>query len=109
VLEQSSVGWHEGKHNPWPAINFLLSMLSLACREFEQKIGHLKSPRGEKTAAVLAAIDRHVGTFSVADLQSECPGVGVDMIRKLLAQLQKGKKVKSLGMGRSARWQKLGN
>jgi len=32
-------------------------------------------------AAVLAAIDRQIGTFRVAVLQGECPGVGLDLIR----------------------------
>lgn len=109
VLEQSSHGWHEGKHDPWPTINFLLSILVQACKEFERRVGFLKSPRGEKTAAVVAAIDRQIGAFRVADLQIECPNVGLDLIRKLLARLQKEKKVRSLGTGRSAQWQKTGN
>jgi Fic family protein len=109
VLEQSSARWHEGKHDPWPTLNFLLFILTQACKEFEQRVGHLKSPRGEKTATVLAAVEHQVSTFRVADLQADCPGVGVDLIRQLLARLQKEKKVKSLGTGRSAKWQKLGN
>ena len=48
VLEQSSQRWHEGKHDPWPAMNFLLFILTQACKEFEQRLGQLKSPRGEK-------------------------------------------------------------
>ncbi|MEO8428180.1 MAG: Fic family protein, partial [Verrucomicrobiota bacterium] len=86
VLEQSSARWHEGKHDPWPTMNFLFFILTQACKEFEQRVGQLKSPRGEKTQAVLAAIDRQVSTFRVADLQNECPGVGVDLIRQLLAR-----------------------
>ena len=109
VLEQSSARWHEGKHDPWPTMNFLLFILTQACKEFEQRVGQLKSPRGEKTAAVLAAIDRQVSTFRVADLQADCPGVGLDLIRQLLAKLQKVKKIKALGTGRSAKWEKTGN
>lgn len=109
VLEQSSQRWHEGRHDPWPTMNFLLFILTQACKEFEQRLGHLKSPRGEKTAAVLAAIDRQTSTFRVADLQAGCPGVGLDLIRKLLARLQKDKKIKSLGTGRSAKWEKITN
>ena len=97
------------KHDPWPAINFLLFILTQACKEFEQRVGHLKSPRGEKTETVLAAIDRQISTFRVADLQAECPGVGLDLIRRLLARLQKEKKVKALGTGRGAKWGKPGN
>jgi len=109
VLEQSSQCWHEGKHDPWPAMNFLLFILAQACKEFEQRVGQLKSPRGEKTEAVLAAIDRQISTFRVADLQAECSGVGLDLIRQVLARLQKEKQVKALGTGRGAKWQKLGN
>jgi len=58
---------------------------------------------------VLAAIDRQIGTFRVADLQGECPGVGLDLIRQILARLQKEKKVKALGTGRGAKWEKPGN
>ena len=109
MLEQSSQRWHEGKHDPWPAMNFLLFILTQACKEFEQRVGQLKSPRGEKTEAVLAAIDRQISIFRVADLQAECPGVELDLIRQLLARLQKEKKVKALGTGRGAKWEKLGN
>jgi Fic family protein len=109
VLEQSSQRWHDGKHDPWLAMNFLLFILTLACKEFEQRVGQLKSPRGEKTGAVLAAIERQISTFRVADLQAECPGVGLDLIRRILGRLQKEKKVKALGTGRAAKWEKPGN
>jgi Fic family protein len=109
VLEQSSARWHDGKHDAWPAMNFLLFILAQACKEFEQRVGQVKSPRGEKTAMVLAAIARQIGTFRVADVQAECPGVGLDLIRQLLARLRKEKKIKALGTGRGAKWEKLGN
>ena len=109
VLEQSSAHWHEGKHDSWPTMNFLLFILTQACKEFEQRVGQLKSPRGEKTEAVLAAVERRVSTFRVADLQAQCPGVGVDLIRQVLARLRKGKKIRALSTGRAARWEKIGN
>lgn len=109
VLEQSSQHWHEGKHNPWPTMNFLLFILTQGCKAFEQSVGQLKSPRGEKTEAVLVAIERQIGTFRIADLQAECPGVGVDLIRQILARLQKENIIKSLGTGRSAKWEKSDN
>ena len=109
VLEQSSARWHGGKHDAWPAMNFLLFILAQACKEFEQRVGQVKSPRGEKTAMVLAAIDRQISTFRVADVQAECPGVGLDLIRQILARLRKEKKIKALGTGRGAKWEKLGN
>src|SRR5438046_9970657 len=80
-------------------INFLLFTLTQACKEFEERVGQLKSPRGEKTEAVLAAIDRQKSAFRIADLQADCPGVGLDLIRHILARLQKVKKVKAVDTG----------
>jgi len=34
TLEISSQSWHDGKHDPWPYINYLLSILKTAYREF---------------------------------------------------------------------------
>ncbi|MBI1992140.1 MAG: Fic family protein [Candidatus Omnitrophica bacterium] len=69
TLEQSSARWHEGKHDPWPYLNYLLFILTQACKEFERRVGEVKSPRGEKTALVETAIRRHTGSFRIADLQ----------------------------------------
>jgi Fic family protein len=109
VLEQSSQRWHEGKHDAWPTMNFLLFILTQACKDFEQRVGQVSSVRGEKSALVLDAIRRQSGEFSVSDLQRECPGVSLDMIRHLLDQQRKAEKIKCLGTGRSARWRKIGN
>ena len=105
VLEQSSQRWHEGKHDPWPALNFLLFILTQACKEFERRVGQLKSPRGEKTALVEEALARQTGEFSLSDLQSACPGVSVDLIRSVLKRL-KGVSIKCLGRGHTAKWRK---
>ncbi len=105
VLEQSSQRWHEGKHDPWPAMNFLLFVLTQACKEFEQRVGQLKSPRGEKTALVEEAIAQQTARFSLSDLQSLCPGVSVDLIRSVLKRL-KGVSIECLGRGHTATWRK---
>ncbi len=109
VLQECSQGWHDGNHEFLPWLNHYLATIRRAYVEFEQRAGSVKAPRGEKTAAVLAAIDRQISAFRVRDLQSECPGVGLDLIRKLLAHLKMEKKVRALGTGRSAQWQKIEN
>ena len=106
TLEQSSRNWHEGKHNPWPYINYVLSIIRTAYREFEQRLGRLQSPKGEKTSLVLHAIDSILGPFSVAELQNKCPNVSVDMIRRVLKNLRTKGQVECLGRGQNARWQK---
>jgi len=49
TLEQSSQGWHEGKHDPWPYINYVLFIFKMAYREFSERLGDTKAPRGAKT------------------------------------------------------------
>src|SRR6185295_7328768 len=58
TLEQSSQSWHEGKHDPWPYINYILYILKGAYREFEERVGTLSAARGAKTSMVLDAIER---------------------------------------------------
>jgi Fic family protein len=106
TLEQSSRNWHEGKHDLWPYINYILSIIRTAYREFEQRLGRIQSPKGEKTRLVLHAIDITLGPFSVAELQNKCPNVGVDMIRRVLKNLRAKDQVECLGRGQNARWQK---
>ena len=108
TLEQSSQGWHEGKHDPWPYLSYQLYVLKEAYRELEDRLGQVKAPRGEKGAIVLDAIRRAAGDFSIADLQRECPGVSVDMIRHVLKRLRREDQVECLGRGSSARWRRIG-
>jgi len=106
VLEQSSQGWHEGKHDPWPAINFFLSIVKDAYREFEQRLGETPTPHGAKTQAVLEAIGRKSAPFSLAELRRDCPGVSHDLIRKVLKQQKEQGKLRCEGRGRGATWKK---
>lgn len=106
TLEQSSRGWHDGKNDPWPYINYLLYILKTAYSEFEQRVGQTAEPKGAKTALVISAIDRLTDPFSVADLQRQCPGVGMDMIRKILKQQRLAGHVRCMGLGRNAAWSK---
>lgn len=109
TLEQSSQGWHEGKHDPWPFINYLLYILKNAYREFEDRVDHLKSPRGAKTEQVEAAVEAFSGRFTLYELEHACMGVSRDMVRKVLRNLQKDGFVECLGRGQGAVWQKRGN
>jgi Fic family protein len=106
TLDQSSLGWHEGKHDPWPYVNYLLVTLKSAYREFEERVGNVSSPKGAKTELVLSAIERAGSTFRAADLQRACPGVSLDMIRRVLKDLRNAERVECLGRGQNAEWRR---
>ena len=108
TLNLSSQGWHEGTHDPWHYINFVCFIMKDAYKEFEERLGGLPQPRGEKTGLITDAIKRFSGDFTVADIMRQCPGVGIDMVRRVLKDLQARGAVACLGRGRSARWKKTG-
>jgi Fic family protein len=104
TLEVSSQNWHDGKHDPWPFVNYFLFILKSAYNEFEERVGQSSAPRGSKTEMILDAIDRTNGSFRVLDIQLQCPGVSLDLIRKVLKDLRP--RVKCLARGKDAKWQK---
>jgi Fic family protein len=107
TLEQSSQGWHEGKHDPWPYINYVLFILREAYREFESRVGQFEGGKGSRTKWVHEAIAEFPGDFGVSDIEKTCPGVGRDWIRKILQNLKKDGKVKVVQKGRYGKWSKI--
>ena len=106
TLEQSSQGWHKGQHDPWPYVNFVLSILKTAYRDFVERVGAVSAPRGAKTEQVLAAIAGFAEEFTVTQIEQACPGVSRDMVRRILQAQQAVGAVECQGRGPAARWQK---
>ncbi|MDZ7342524.1 MAG: Fic family protein [candidate division KSB1 bacterium] len=109
TLEISSQGWHEGRHDPWPYVNFLLYILKQAYGEFIERVEKIEAPKGAKTELVIEQVRKMPGEFTVSQLQSKCPGVSREMIRKVLKDMKKSDKVISEGRGPAARWRRKGN
>ncbi|NCD23552.1 MAG: Fic family protein [Spartobacteria bacterium] len=109
TLQQSSQGWHEGRHNPWPYVGYLLFILKKAYDEFAERAGTTSSPKGEKTELVLEAIRRCSGPFRLVDVEKACPGVGRDWIQSLLSEWKAKGDVTCAGRGPAARWQLVKN
>ena len=107
TLEQSSTKWHEGKNDPWPYVNYLLYILKTAYTWNSRNAwGRSKSPKGEKSELVARAIDEMSDAFRVAEIQRLCPGVSIDLIRRVLKNLKSDGRIECLGRGQSAAWRK---
>lgn len=104
TLRVSSQGWHEGTHDPWPYIGYLLYIIKKAYDEFEERAGRAGASRGAKSELVLAWIHRQAGAFKLTDVESACPGVGRDWIQSLLTQMKAQGKAECSGRGPAARW-----
>ncbi len=108
TLEISSIGWHEGSHDPWPLINYLLFILKTAYKEFETRATSVKAPRGEKRERILLALETLPETFSMADLAAKCPGISLETVRKAVKDLRGEGKIAVLKAGPDALWRKVG-
>jgi Fic family protein len=107
ALFKSSQGWHEARHDLRPWWNYFLGMLTAAYKEFEARVGTITSARGAKREMVRAAIERMTGRFTIGDLKRACPGVSYPTLQRALADLRKKNKIKCLGRGPDAQWDRL--
>ena len=76
-------------------------MLIRAYREFEDRVHTLQ---GSKTNQIRAAVARRLGTFGIADIEHDCPGVSRDMVRYVLRQMRTEGLLQVEGRGRGAKW-----
>lgn len=109
TLEQCSRGWHQGKHDPWPYINFVLYILKSAYKELESRLGQTAEPRGAKSQRVRDAVRAQHDEFRLSDIERACPSVGREWIRKVLAEMRTQRQVTLSGHGVGARWVWAGN
>jgi len=108
ALQKSSNQWHDAKHDIEPWLYYFLGTINSAYREFEQRAGKIKPPRGAKTELVIQAINSQFGEFSLSDIERDCPGISRDMVRVIFRQLRKERKIICLGLGQSAKWKRIG-
>ncbi len=104
TLEDSSQNWHEGNHNVMPWLNYFWGVLLRAYREFEQRVGSIRTGRGSKSELVQRAVDRKMKPFAISDIESDCPGISRDLIRIVLRRLRDKGIIKPQGKGRGAKW-----
>lgn len=106
VLQRSSQGWHQGQHDLLPWFTFFLAIIKRAYRDFESRVGQVRSPRGAKSALVEATIEALPGPFSLSDVERASPGVSRDTIRQVFRRLQKEGVIECLGKGPGSTWRK---
>lgn len=107
ALHRSSREWHEGQHDLRPWWNYFLGMLTAAYKEFESRVRTITSARGAKREMVRRAISNLSQRFTIGDLERACPGVSHPTLQRALADLRKERKIKCLGRGPDAQWERL--
>ncbi len=107
TLETSSQGWHEGKHDAKPWLDYFWGALLRAYKEFEERVGTIAHGRGNKGDRVRAEALKRTQPFSISEIEEACPGVSRDMVRVVLRAMKAEGLIASTGKGRSAKWVNL--
>ncbi len=107
TLEASSQGWHEGRHDVRPWLDYFWGALLRAYKEFEERVGTIERGRGAKGDRVRAEVLKRTQPFSISDIEQACPGVSRDTVRLVLRAMKADGLIAPTGKGRGAKWNNL--
>ncbi len=107
ALRQSSVGWHEGKHDPIPYWNYFLRCLKEAYSELSSRVSMQEAHSGGSSELIRKNILAQHSAFTLAEITEQFKSSSNQLVRKVLYQLKSERKVKLVGRGRGARWRVL--
>ncbi len=107
ALARSSRGWHEGRHDPHPWLDYFWGVMLRAYGEFTERVSGLNRGAGSKAATVREAVASMAGPFALADLETRCLGVSLPTIKRALAAMRDEGLVLLDGRGRGARWRRV--
>jgi Fic family protein len=105
TLEASSKGWHKGKHDVFPWLDYFWGVLLRSYREFEQRVGEVRKGRGAKGGQVREYVLKSRRPMSISEIEAACPGVSRDTVRLVLRRMKSEGLIAPTGKGRSAKWQ----
>lgn len=108
ALHRSSQGWHEGRHDLRPWVQYFFGTLIAAYKEFESRVGTIASAKGAKRELVRNAIAHLLPRFTIGELSRVCKGISHRTLVRALEDLREDGKVRCLGKGPHAQWERIG-
>lgn len=108
ALYESQRDWHQGAHDIWPWITYLVRILAAAYEDFEDRVASARSQAGSKQARVREYILEHAPeSFRRRDIERALPGISDATVRLVLGELRSEGRIASEGAGRGSRWRRL--
>lgn len=106
-LARSTTGWHEGRHDIWPWMEYLFGTIQAAYAEFGERLRVIAGGPGAKQRAVRDFVrSRIVAEFTIEDVRRATPA-GDDLIRKVIGELKREGAIETLTRGRYAKYRRL--
>lgn len=107
TLNQSSLGWHQGRHDVFIWLEYFLGTILAAYREFEDRVGIINTQKGNKSQRVENTVEHILGEFTKEEIRQKCPDVGESTINRVFEKLKLEEKIMPIGKGRSAKWRRV--
>ena len=107
----SQLRWHEGEHDVWPWIGYLIDVLAAAYDDFEERVAARRNLAvGTKQDQVRRYILHHAPPeFRIRDVRAALPGMSDPTIKRVLAELRRQGAIELLdggAVGRQAAWRR---
>lgn len=100
ALSESQEGWYEGNDDSTPFIKYILSIVDLAYKDFEERVSLVKK-KVNANEMVELAFEKKVGKITKSDIAILCPGLSISAIEKGIAKMMADKKIQKMGTGRN--------
>ena len=108
ALYRSSQGWHEGRHDLRPWVEYFLGVLVAAYNDFGARVGTISSAKGAKRVLVKNAIAHLPSRFTIGELARVCKDISRKTLVRALRDLRDDGTLRSLGRGPDTQWEKTG-
>ncbi|MBX3032005.1 MAG: Fic family protein [Chloroflexi bacterium] len=94
ALMASQRGWHEGTHDPWPWLTYLVEILAEAYETLEDRVTMQRQRTGSKQEQVRTWVLDHAPVrFRLADVRRALPGISDGTIRLVLGRLKQERRI----------------
>ena len=103
ALNRAQNGWHEGTEDKIPFIKYLLSIILVAYKDFEDRFAIIE----EKLPAVdmvRKVVQSKIGRFTKQDIRELCPSLSVSSIEGALRKMVATGELRREGAGKSTRY-----
>lgn len=102
-LEQSDIGWHEGRNDPTPFIRYMLQVLLACYMEFEKRVNMEENTMSKCLAydIVKKCVQGKIGKISAVEVVTDCPRLAKSSVLREIKKLVEEGMLTRIGGGRS--------
>lgn len=104
TLADSSDGWHEGRNDYTPFVQYLLGIIAAAYRDLDERIGTVADRSKSKPDRVRELIKSTLGPITKAEIMHQCGDISQVTVQRALADLLKNGEILKISGGRYTKY-----